>query len=155
MCSSDLGGNDVFNPVIAACSGGFTAACAGTVTRQLNQVSTGYAKILGDLRAAAGPDTTLAVMTYYNPLPACRYASLAGLGDQVLEGGGPLTAGLNDVIRAQAARFGAVVAETGPVVDPTEVQPDCLHPRDAGHADIADAFAEVVGTAVTRPGRGR
>ena len=33
--------------------------------------------ILGRLRAAAGPDTTIAVMTYYNPLGACRLAALA------------------------------------------------------------------------------
>jgi lysophospholipase L1-like esterase len=143
-----IGGNDVFNPVIAACAGGFGATCGTTVARQFAQVDGNYATILGGLRAAAGPATTIAVMTYYNPLPACRYASLTQLGDLVLEGGGPLTHGLNDIIRQQAAAFGAVVVETGPVVDSTEVQPDCLHPNTAGHADIAEVFAASVSDSV-------
>jgi hypothetical protein len=53
-------------------------------------------------------------MTYYNPLPACPLAALAPLADLVLEGGGPVTAGLNDIIRQRAAAVGAVVVETGP-----------------------------------------
>jgi lysophospholipase L1-like esterase len=71
----------------------------------------------------------------------------------VLEGGGPITLGLNEIIRQQAAAVGAVV-ETGPVVDLTDVQPDCLHPNAQGHADIADAFADAVRDSVVGgPGR--
>jgi lysophospholipase L1-like esterase len=143
-----IGGNDVFQPVITACGAGFSATCQATVARQLDQVSTNYATILGQLREAAGPDTTIAVMTYYNPLPACPLAHLTSLANLVLEGGGPLTSGLNDVIRQQAAVYGAVVVETGAIVDATEVQPDCLHPNAAGHADIAEAFFDVVGDSV-------
>ena len=149
-----IGGNDVFNPVIGACSGGFTATCQQTVARQFTQVGTNYAAILGQLREAAGPRTTIAVMTYYNPLPACPLAHLASLADLVLEGGGPLAAGLNDIIRQQAAAAGAVVVETGAIVDPSEVRPDCLHPNAAGHADIAQAFADTVTASVVGgPGR--
>jgi len=151
-----IGGNDVFNPVIGACSTGFTATCQQTVARQFAQVSTNYATILGELRAAAGPETTIAVMTYYNPLlnPGCRVSGLAALGGVVLEGGGPLSSGLNDIIRQQAAAVGAVVVETGDIVAPTEVQPDCLHPNAAGHADIAQAFyGAVADSVVGGPGR--
>jgi lysophospholipase L1-like esterase len=152
-----IGGNDVFNPVIAACAAGFTAICQTTVAQQFTQVSTNYATILRELRAAAGPETTIAVMTYYNPLsnPGCRLTALTQLGDLVLEGGGPLTFGLNDIIRQQAAAFGAVVVETGGVVAPTEVQPDCLHPNTAGHADIAQAFFDAVGPSVVGGPGGR
>lgn len=150
-----VGGNDVFGPVVAACAGGFAApTCQPTVATQLGQVSAGYATMLGQLRSAAGPSTTIAVTTYYNPLPACPLAHLAPLADVVLEGGGPLSAGLNDVIRQRAAAYGAVVVETGPVVDLTEVRPDCLHPNAKGHADIAAAFAAAVGESVVGgPGR--
>ena len=151
-----VGGNDVFNPVIAACQTGLTPTCQQTVATQFAQVSANYARILGELREAAGPDTTIAVMTYYNPLlnPGCRVAGLASLGSLVLEGGGPLPYGLNDIIRAQAATVGAVVVETGGIVSPTEVQPDCLHPNAAGHADIAQAFYDAVAPSVVGgPGR--
>ena len=152
-----IGGNDVFNPIIGACAGGFTANCQATVAKQFGQVSTNYATILGELRAAAGPETTIAVMTYYNPLPnpGCRFTSLTQLGDLVLEGGGPVAFGLNDIIRQQAAAFGAVVVETGSVVDATEVQPDCLHPNPAGHADLADAFFDAVSDSVVGGPGGR
>ena len=150
-----IGGNDVFNPVIAACAAGVTPTCQQTIVSRLSLVSSNYATILGQLREAAGPATTIAVMTYYNPLPACRYAALAPLADLVLEGGGGLPAGLNDVIRQQAAAVGALVVDTGPVVDPTEVQPDCLHPKATGHADIADAFFDVVSPSVVGGPGGR
>jgi lysophospholipase L1-like esterase len=151
-----IGGNDVFTPVIADCARGFTATCQTTVATQFTQVATNYATILGELRAAAGPETTITVMTYYNPLPnpGCKYTALTSLGTLVLEGGGPLPFGLNDIIRQQAAAFGAVVVETGGIVAPTEVQPDCLHPNTAGHADLAQAFFDAVSTSVVGgPGR--
>jgi lysophospholipase L1-like esterase len=152
-----IGGNDVFNPVIGACGGGFTATCQATVAKQFGQVSSNYARILGELREAGGPGTTIAVMTYYNPLrnTGCRVTSLASLGDLVLEGGGPLSSGLNDIIRQQAAAAGAVVVETGDIVDASEVQPDCLHPDTEGHADIARAFFDVVADSVVGGPGGR
>ena len=146
-----IGGNDVFRPVVDACGGGFTLGCQRTVATSLQQVSTNYATLLGQLREAAGPTTTIAVMTYYNPLPACPLASLAPLADLLLEGGGPVDQGLNDIIRQQAAAVGARVVETGKIVDLTEVQPDCLHPDAQGHADIADAFADAVRDSVVGP----
>jgi lysophospholipase L1-like esterase len=148
-----IGGNDVVNPVVAACLYGL-ADCATTANATIQQLSTNYARILGALREAAGPDTTIAVTTYYNAFanPGCQFTSLSALGEIVLEGGalpnGPtLPGGSNDVIRQQAAAYGAVVVDTAPVVSPTtETQPDCLHPNDAGHRDIAGAFADAIGS---------
>jgi lysophospholipase L1-like esterase len=149
-----IGGNDLVRPVGAACSGGATATCLQAITSQFAQLGTNYASILSQLRAAAGPDTTIAVTTYYNAFanPGCQFTSLSALGEIVLEGGalpnGPtLPGGSNDVIRQQAAAYGAVVVDTAPVVSPTtETQPDCLHPNDAGHRDIAGAFADAIGS---------
>jgi lysophospholipase L1-like esterase len=39
-----------------------------------------------------------------------------------------------------------MVVETAEVINPDEeAQPDCLHPNNAGHADIAGAFAATIG----------
>lgn len=148
-----IGGNDVFRPILQACAAGITATCQQTIAAQLQQVSTNYATILGQLRQAAGPDTTIAVTTYYSGLraPGCVFGAAADLGDLVLEGGGPVTTGLNDIIRLQAEAFGAVVVEGGEAVQPEEVRSDCLHPDDEGHADLADAFADAVAGSVAGP----
>lgn len=145
-----VGGNDLFSPVIAACQDPNAPVCSSTVAAQLQQVATGYAVVLGQLRAAAGRDTTIAVTTYYNGLaaPGCRAAALSVLAQAVLEGGPGVPAGLNDVIRQAAQVHGAVVVETAPVVEPAEVRPDCLHPTDQGHADIAGAVTAAVLPAV-------
>ena len=141
-----VGGNDLFQPVIAACQDPTAPACTTTVATQLQQVAANYAIILGRLRAAAGRDTTIAVTTYYNGLaaPGCPAAALSGLAQVVLEGGPGVSAGLNDIIRQAAQGSGAVVVETAAVVEPGEIRPDCLHPTDKGHADIAGAVTGVV-----------
>jgi lysophospholipase L1-like esterase len=149
-----IGGNDVFGPVLGACAGDpGTELCQATIAGRLALVAQNYDLILSALRTAAGGDTTIAVMTYYNPLPACRLAPLSPLAEQVLEGGGGLAAGLNDIIRQSAARHGAVVVETAAVVGPDDLVggTDCLHPDDSGHADIAAAFAEAVAAEVIGP----
>ena len=138
----DIGGNDVFRlvPVCAV----LTPECITAVTNTLGTFSTNFDSILGDLRTAAGPDTTIIVMTYYNPLPSCFLASLAPVADIVLEGGGLLPAGLNDLIRAIAATHDAEVSDmfgklgAGDWVGGL----DCLHPNDSGYEIIAEEFAE-------------
>lgn len=152
-----IGGNDLFDTVVPACFAKVSSHCLNTVAVQLDVVNTNYATILGQLREAAGPDTTIAVMTYYNPLPACPLKHLGYLAQLVLEGIEPQP-GLNDIIRAQAAAVGAVVVETAPVIDvksaEPEVQPDCLHPNAKGHADIAKEFELAVRDLVVGgPGR--
>ena len=141
-----VGGNDLFQPVLAACQDPTAPLCSSTVATQLRQVATNYGTILGALRAAAGPATTIAVTTYYNGLaaPGCPAGALSGLAQVVLEGGPGVPAGLNDIVRQAAQAAGAVVVETAPVVQPAEIRPDCLHPTDQGHADIARAVTGAV-----------
>lgn len=142
------GGNDVFGPVLLACLGDPAApACPTAVADALAAADRGLDAVLGALRAAAGDRTTLAVMTYYDPVPTCRLASLAPLAAQVLEGGDGRP-GLGDVVRARAAEHGAVVVETAERVSGPEDLVgggDCLHPSGQGHAALAAAFDDAVG----------
>jgi lysophospholipase L1-like esterase len=146
LITIDIGANDILRPIVTVCADPTSPTCVGTIQAQLQQTATNYEAILSRLRAAAGPDTVIAVMTYYNPLPACNLASLAGLADVVLEGGGPVPAGLNDIIRNTEAAHDAVVAETEPVIENADLVggADCLHPNTAGHQDIAGVFADVI-----------
>ena len=114
LITLDIGGNDLFGPITTACTDAASPTCLATIQSQLQQAAANYDIILSRLRAAAGPDTVIAVMTYYNPLPACDRASLAPLANIVLEGGGPVPMGLNDIIRSAAAAHDAVAAETAP-----------------------------------------
>jgi lysophospholipase L1-like esterase len=138
----DIGGNDLFG-VVSSCAAGPTPECAAQIQARLETFAANLALILGELRAAAGPDTVIIAMTYYNPLPSCQLAGLAPLADAVLEGGGGVAAGLNDLIRSIAAAQGVLVAETygqlgaGDLVGGS----DCLHPNDAGYQIITEAFA--------------
>ena len=142
-----IGGNDVFVPILQACARTPEApTCAEAVRTAIGAVDAGVDRLLADLTGAAGPAATVAVMTYYDPLPACRLASLAPLAEQVLEGTGGED-GLNDVLRARAAEHGAVVVETASrlaVPEDFVGGLDCLHPSTSGHARIAEAFAEAV-----------
>jgi lysophospholipase L1-like esterase len=145
LITLDIGGNDVFRPIVTACTvDPQSAGCLTAIQTALAQVAANYRLILGELRAAAGPRTAMAVMTYYNPLPGCRLAALTPLADLVLEGGPQVPAGLNDIIRAQAAAVGAAVAETGPLIGVSDLTGDCLHPDNSGHEKIADAFQTVL-----------
>ena len=156
LITLDIGGNDAFGPILQACSNDPQApGCATTISTVLGAVDTNFRTILSKLREAAGPDTTIAVMTYYNPLPACALAAQTSLANLVLEGGGPVPTGLNDIIRGQAAAHHAVVAETGPLIQVHDLVGgrDCLHPDTSGHDDIAAAFDVVIDASeVIRPG---
>ena len=136
-----IGGNDLFRPVLAACAGGVTPGCAGTIQSIFTTYTANLGTILGTLRAVA-PQAEIAIMTYYNPLPACEMADLAPLADVVLEGGGPLPAGLNDIIRGVAGATDVTVVDTYGLLGPDDFVggTDCLHPDDSGHRKIARAF---------------
>jgi len=147
LITLDIGGSDAFGPISQACSSDPQApGCATAISTALSAVAKNLATILSGLRTAAGPGTTIAVMTYYNPLPACVLAAQTSLADLVLEGGGPVPTGLNDIIRGQAVAHDAVVAETAPLIDLHELVGgrDCLHPDASGHDDIATAFDVVI-----------
>ena len=143
-----VGGNDVFVPVVRACARSVEdPACPQAVTAALRQADAGLDALLGRLTDAAGPGTPVAVSTYYDPLPACRLASLAPLAEEVLEGTGGQP-GLNDLIRARAEEHGAVSVETaGRLEAPDDFVGglDCLHPSTSGHVRIARAFLDAVG----------
>ncbi len=141
----DIGGNDVL-AILSVCAGGFTEACADAIGTTFATFSTNFDIILDELRTAAGPDTTIIVMTYYNSFVAtgCPLNALAPLGDIVLEGEPllGLPVGLNDLIRFIAAAHGAEVADTFGRLSPDDIQPDCIHANDVGYAEITEQFIE-------------
>lgn len=82
-----VGGNDLFGPVVGACAQDPRAAACGTaVAAGLQALGSGLDRVLDGIAAAVGPRTTVAVMTYADPVPACRLAALSDLSAQVLEG---------------------------------------------------------------------
>jgi lysophospholipase L1-like esterase len=142
-----IGGNDgalLFRP----CEEGPTASCRAAAIEVIEAFEVNFDEILGALSEAAPDDARILVMAYYNPLlhPDCRYHEQAPLADQVLEGGEALglDGGLNDRIREIAARHDAVVVETHGLLEAKHLREDCLHPNDAGHAILADRFAEAL-----------
>jgi lysophospholipase L1-like esterase len=150
-----VGGNDIFGPVTSACLGGGPSACAAALQTAFTSFAANYSYILGQLREAAGPDTAIITMTYYNPLPYCALGQAnpaAGpFGDWVLEGGtlpgiGTLGVGFNDIITAISQENGAATADTfGDLGDGDLVGgADCLHPTRLGHTKIAEAFDEAL-----------
>ena len=147
-----IGGNDVVAPVLVGCAPDPQAsACAAAVQSALDEADAGVDGLLAELAQAVDAETTVALMTYYDPLAACRLAPLQPLAAQVLEGG-DASPGLNDVLRARAAEHGAVVVETRERLQRPEDfvgGQDCLHPSGSGHAALADAFTETVAEAVT------
>jgi lysophospholipase L1-like esterase len=149
-----IGGNDVFGPVVAACTpplGGPGPACFGTIGAELAAYQADLASLLGSLRGAAGADARIVLGTYDNAIVgSCPIAAVPGgtaLGAGVLEGfgPGPLANGLHDVMRAVAPAFGVEIAEVFGDLDPNaDWTGDCLHPNDAGNQKVANAFADVL-----------
>ena len=137
----DIGGNDLFS-LLSVCSSGLTPACLTATSTTLTTFSSNFDLILSELRTAVGSDTPIIVMTYYNSLvnSACFFNPLAPLTDIVLEGGGLLQAGLNNLIRSIAAVHGAQVADTFGLLGHSDLQPDCAHANDAGYEIIAGEF---------------
>ena len=138
----DIGGNDV-----PTCAGNW-ASCG---FRQ------NFAATLSELKAALDADPgqeRFVAMAYYNPASGLG-GSAPGTGeswyDAQLLGSdlaiscqtstGPAV-GLNDVIFQEAGRYGAGVANAYPAFKRggQGLMADQLHPNDAGHAAIADAF---------------
>ena len=142
----DIGGNDVLRLLqSSSCVPVATDACfvlAGTI---LTTFAGNFDFILDELRTAAGPDTTMIVMTYYNSLvaaPPCPLNFLAPLGDVILEGEPGVSVGLNDLIRLIAVSHDAQVADTYGRLSPTDILPDCVHANDDGYEIIADQFKD-------------
>jgi lysophospholipase L1-like esterase len=145
----DIGGFDAMSRLFQVCLQGVSASCVAAVEDTLAAVDENLAHTLGELRDAAGEETRIAVMTYYNALVACTLQDAAGIARMVLEGRPGLTPGLNAVIREAAADVDARVAETFDLIDDHDLVGgiDCLHPNDAGHAKIAEAFIDALAPA--------
>ena len=147
----DIGGNDAVAGVFDACAESVTARCPQAVQETLSIISMNLTTILMQLRGAAGPETSIAVMTYFNALIACDYRHVADNAGLVLDGVPGITPGLNGVIRQAAERADARVADTFGLltVDDLIGGADCLHANDAGYRKIATVFTSVLTTDAT------
>jgi lysophospholipase L1-like esterase len=109
----------------------------------LVEVEANLGRALAELRAAAGPDVPVVIMTYPNmfSVPGHPFEEPAALA----------LGRLNEVVRAVARRYDVPVAELSGAFDgradelthvaETPVDP---HPNDAGHRVIAEAFVEAM-----------
>jgi lysophospholipase L1-like esterase len=132
-----VGGNDL-KPLFETCPFISPEDCILQAQAVLGTYASNLGQILGAVRTAAGPDTRILVMNYYNPVlnPGCPLAGFAPLADQIV-------VQLNGTIAAVSAAVPGteVVDVYGAGLGPDDLQPDCLHPDDSGHALIAQAFA--------------
>jgi lysophospholipase L1-like esterase len=149
-----IGGNDVTNPIIAACVvGGLTPSCVNVIVNELAAYRADLDQALSTLREAAGPDARIVLGTYDNGIAQCFLTQLNPaaplLGDIVLENQPaviPGGQGLHDIMRDVAADYGVEIAEVYGDLGPQDWVggSDCLHPVDSGYAKVAAAFAEVL-----------
>lgn len=151
VTTATIGGNDILQPVLEACSGGINDSCRQTVAKEFGEYQTNLTQILGALREAAGADANIVVTAYDNPIPTCFLGAqgLGPLGAAILEGDDALglPAGLNDITRGVAGAFDVKVAETFGDLEPSDWLggQDCLHPNGPGHEKVKDAFLEALG----------
>ena len=149
-----IGGNDVTNPIIAACVvGGLTPSCINTIVNELAAYRSDLDQALSALRAAAGPDTRIVLGTYDNGIGQCfltqlnpaapLLASITLENEPAVIPGGQ---GLHDIMRDVAADYDVEIAEVYGDLGPQDWVGgnDCLHPDDSGYVKVAAAFAEVL-----------
>ena len=146
-----IGGNDVTNPIIAACIlAPLSQGCLNTIESEFAAYRSDLDTALSALREAAGPDARIVIGTYDNPIPTCVLGGVAGAGELaifVLEGSPPVVPqGLNDIMRDVAADYNVEVAEVFGDLDPQDWVggQDCLHPVESGYDKVAQAFLEVL-----------
>lgn len=140
-----IGANDIrsllTNP---ACNPVPTPACQVAVGQTLATTAANLQQIMSRLRAAAGPDTIIATMTYYYPLQGqCSIPGPLGLlAPQVL-------AGLNGVIVQTAAQNDVLVVPVATIgIGIDDLFGDCIHLNDSGYAKVADAFETTIASAL-------
>ena len=145
-----IGGNDVTNPIIAACLAGITPSCLQVIQAEFAAYRGDLDTALSRLRQAAGEEATIVIGTYDNPIATCFLGGVPGavlLADLVLEGGGPVPQGLHDIMRDVAEDYGVGVAEVYGDLGPADWVGgnDCLHPDDSGYDKVTVAFLEALG----------
>ena len=74
-----IGGNDVTNPILAACVTGLSTGCIATIESEFAAFRDDLGNLLAQLREAAGEDTRIVIGTYDNPFPTCNLGQLPGL----------------------------------------------------------------------------
>lgn len=161
LVTIDIGANDV-----QTCASG-TSVDVACIEAGLRDVATLLPVILGELRAAAGPDTQLVVVDYYNPFLSAWLTGQAG--QDLARLSSVLQDMLNGVIAREAAAVDADLAEVseafrsddwtlttlpGVGVVPTNVATICgltwmclrqdIHANDAGYAVMAETVAAVL-----------
>jgi lysophospholipase L1-like esterase len=140
-----IGGNDVTNPIIAACLFGLNENCLNTIASEFAAYRSDLDTALSALRAAAG-DGRIVMGTYDNPIPTCALGGIGGaaaLAAVVLEGAPPLVPqGLHDLMRDVAEDHGVEVVSVYGLLGSQDWVggQDCLHPDDSGYQKVADAF---------------
>lgn len=139
-----VGGNEIFDA--------FMTGDPQVLQAAFGTVIVNYGQILGRLRAAAGPDTEILTMTYFNPLPYCGMFPDPNMGhyygNLVLEQiPTPMGNGLNGVIRTLSGAYGAVPAEVFGQLGDGDFA-NCKHPNEGGYAKIATAFETAWAAAV-------
>lgn len=145
-----IGGNDVTNPIVAACVFGINPNCLNVIATEFAAYETDLNQALSALRSAAGPDARIVLGTYDNPFPTCALGGIPGaaqLADLVLEGAPPLIPrGLHDVMRDVAASYDVEIADSFHKLAPQDWVggQDCLHPDDSGYDKVAQAFVDVL-----------
>ncbi len=145
------GGNDLLDfiesPQAHACLQ--VPSCLSRLNALLDEAQQNIDLTIKALRFFAG-DSPILMRTQYNSLrrTGCATPDRVALADAAIEGIVPGTLlannGLNDRIRAVAVKYGAIVVEG--IFEQFAANPDglvaadCIHPNDAGHAVIRDAF---------------
>ncbi len=140
------GGNDllqfVLSPEAATCRQ--QVSCLNRLNALLNEIEQTVDRTIRELREAVGPEGVILIRTQYNALlkTGCDPDERAALASIAMEGlpDSHLDQGLNDRLRAIAARYDAEVIELFlPFAQNPDglIAADCLHPNDAGHALIA------------------
>lgn len=138
-----VGGNEIFDA--------FKTLDFATIQAALTTFAENYGQIVHRLRQAAGPDTRIITMTYFNPLPYCGLPQYGAAGDYVLEAlPTPDGNGLNGIIRKVSAANGAVPAEVYGKLGTGDFF-DCKHPDEAGYAKVTTAFETAWATAPATP----
>ncbi|MFJ5228259.1 SGNH/GDSL hydrolase family protein [Kitasatospora sp. NPDC088391] len=156
LVTIDIGANDVQR---CAAGGSLDLPCA---LKGIDQVRTGLDRILGELRAAAGPRTRIVGMDLYDPFLAVWTTGAQGRATATASV--PLAGALNAVIGAVDARHGVPTANVAGafstysffpsvplggqqvplnvarVLQWTNMARGDIHANDAGYRVIADAF---------------
>jgi lysophospholipase L1-like esterase len=162
LVTIDIGANDVDHCISVT---GINTAC---VTAALASVETNLPHILAELRAAAGPNTLIVGMNYYDPFLAAWV--LVSNGQALATESLQATNGFNTLLEGIYQAFAIPVANVAaayqinnftqvPIVKlplnvfltltltwmaaPPPLGPD-IHPNDVGYAAIAVAFADKI-----------